>query len=103
MQNWKNTSQVMYIGITSLETEEGKQEKIYTSSGMRKSTATVWHSYGCIKHREYFTILRLFCQVKFAKYDITKIFNPSPQCAIFCRRTEAAVPDRESEHRIGIP
>ena len=47
MQNWKNTSQVMYIGITSLETEEGKQEKIYTSSGMRKSTATAWHSYGC--------------------------------------------------------
>ena len=26
--------------------EEGKQEKIYTSSGLRKSTATAWHSYG---------------------------------------------------------
>lgn len=28
--------------------EEGKQEKIYTSSEPGKSTATVWHSYGCI-------------------------------------------------------
>ena len=46
-QNWKNTSKVMYIGITSPETEEGKQEKIYTPSGPEKSTATAWHSYGC--------------------------------------------------------
>lgn len=39
-QNWKKSSQVMYIGITSLC--RGRQtKKIYTSSGLRKPTATI--------------------------------------------------------------
>jgi len=28
VQNWKKTSQVMYIGITSLMLEEGKQKRL---------------------------------------------------------------------------
>ena len=35
-QNWKNTSQVMYIGITSLAAEEGKRKKDSHFLGMEE-------------------------------------------------------------------
>ena len=54
MQNWKNISQVMYIGITSLK--RGRQtRKDLHFLGIEEVNRHRGHSYGRLKRRVYFT------------------------------------------------
>ena len=64
VQNWKNISQVIYIGITSLDIEEGKRKNFDFLELNRESDRTPWYPLGNCQSRYHGYYITLFdvCQ-----------------------------------------